>query len=104
MGEAVQQALSHAGHLLPDQAPIRVFIHHNTLHAFQHLPFHTAVRKGHEVYGAEPYAKEERFRAYLAAGRITLEDLGHDPGRAVHDAIAPSSRDVSMKPACACRS
>src|SRR2546421_492673 len=32
-------AIQHAAHLLPAQGPITVFIHHNTLHAFEDLPF-----------------------------------------------------------------
>lgn len=72
---ALESALHDAGHLLPDQAPIRVFIHHNTLHAFQHLHFHDAVLRAHETYGAEPYLSEQRFRSELAKGRITAEDV-----------------------------
>jgi uncharacterized protein YbcC (UPF0753/DUF2309 family) len=74
---AVDAALDEAGHLLPDQAPIRVFIHHNTLHAFQHLHFHDAVLRGQETYGAEPYLSEERFRRELDKGRIRVADIDH---------------------------
>ncbi len=73
--EAVRHALAHASHLLPDQAPIGVFIHHNTLHAFQHLPFHQAVQRGYEVYGAEPYLSEDAFRKHIETGRIREDDL-----------------------------
>ncbi|HEX6241854.1 MAG TPA: putative inorganic carbon transporter subunit DabA, partial [Polyangiales bacterium] len=74
---ALSTALEEAAHLLPDQAPIRVFIHHNTLHAFQHLHFHQAVLRGLEAYGAEPYLSEERFRRELARGRIRVADVEH---------------------------
>ncbi len=73
--ERVEHALEHASHLLPDQAPIRVFVHHNTLHAFQHLPFHEAVLEGQRTYGAEPYLSERAFREQLRQGRIDAADL-----------------------------
>jgi uncharacterized protein YbcC (UPF0753/DUF2309 family) len=72
---AIRAALDHAAHQLPDQAPIRVFIHHNTLHAFQHLHFHEAVRAAQQVYGAEPYMSEAAYREKLRSGRITPVDL-----------------------------
>src|SRR6056297_995817 len=71
----IREMITRAAHLLPAQGPIEVFVHHNTLHAFEHLPFHTAVRQGWELYGAEPYLSESRFRELLSAGRITREDI-----------------------------
>ena len=71
----LRQAVEHAAHLLPAQGPISVFIHHNTLHAFEDLPFDEAVRRGAEVYGCQPYLSEDRFREALGRGRIRFPDL-----------------------------
>src|SRR3954467_5683693 len=73
--EHLKQVIEHAGHLLPAQGPITVFIHHNTLHAFEHLTFQQAVRRAAEVFGCEPYLPEERYRAALARRRIRLPEL-----------------------------
>jgi uncharacterized protein YbcC (UPF0753/DUF2309 family) len=73
--ERLARAIDHASHLLPAQGPITVFIHHNTLHAFQHLPFEEAVERAAEVYGCEPYLPKERYREALLQGRIRAEDL-----------------------------
>lgn len=73
--DALRAAIAHAAHLLPAQGPITVFIHHNTLHAFEQLPFDDAVRRGGEVFGCEPYLTEERYRAELRKGRIRVSDL-----------------------------
>ena len=67
--------IEHAAHLLPTQGPITVFVHHNTLHAFEDLPFEQAVLQGQEVFDCEPYWPEQRYREELQRERIRLEDL-----------------------------
>ena len=51
------QSLTHVidelAHLLPAQGPISIFIHHNTLHAFEHLPFEEAVEQAGDRFGCE---------------------------------------------------
>jgi uncharacterized protein YbcC (UPF0753/DUF2309 family) len=71
----LKEAIEQAAHLLPSQAPIRVFVHHNTLHAFEDRTFDEAVRQGTATYGCHPYLPEDRYRAKLARGRILPEDL-----------------------------
>ena len=64
----LEEAIGHASHLLPAQGPITVFIHHNTLHAFEDLPFHDAVKKGAQIFGCHPYLSEDRYREHWRAG------------------------------------
>ena len=68
-------AVEHAAHLLPRQGPIGVFVHHNTLHAFQDLPFERAVIEASHLFAAEPYMTEAAYRAELERGRIQLVDI-----------------------------
>ena len=71
----LEHAIEHAAHLLPAQGPITVFVHHNTLHAFEDLPFHEAVKKASRIFDCQPYLSEDRYRQELARGRIREEDL-----------------------------
>ena len=73
--ERLRRAVDQAAHLLPKQGPIGVFVHHNTLHAFEHLPFEQAVIQAGNLFGAEPYMSEAAYRAELGRGRIHLEDI-----------------------------
>jgi uncharacterized protein YbcC (UPF0753/DUF2309 family) len=57
------------------QGPIGVFVHHNTLHAFQHLPFERAVIEASRLFATEPYMPEAAYRAELTRGRIQLDDI-----------------------------
>ncbi len=81
--------VGHLAHFLPAQGPIGVFIHHNTLHAFQHLPFDEAVRAGARTFGAQPYMQEDAFREAFAAGRIRRAD--------VVSVLAAEGRDVDVR-------
>ena len=73
--DRVHKALEHAIHYLPSQGPIAIFVHHNTLHAFERYPFEKAVLEGLRKYRSQPYLPEERYREEYAAGRITDSDL-----------------------------
>ncbi len=73
--DALRHAIEHFEHVLPAQAPIRDFVHHNTLHGFQHLNFPEALAAAREVNGAYGYQSGDDYRRYLAEGRIASEDL-----------------------------
>ncbi len=91
----LRESVDHAAHLLPIQGPIGVFVHHNTLHAFQHLPFEEAVIESARIFNAEPYMSEAAYRAELARGRIHLEDI---------DAVLKSEPDAMVFPRLSRRS
>src|SRR3954470_4941850 len=69
------RVIDQLAHLLPAQGPISIFIHHNTLHAFEHLPFEEAVERAAERLEREPFLAESRYRDKLASGRILARDV-----------------------------
>ena len=69
------RVIDRLAHLLPAQGPISIFIHHNTLHAFEHLPFEEAVERAGKRLDREPFLAESRYRDKLAAGRILARDV-----------------------------
>lgn len=73
--QALDAALEHASHVLPAQGPIGNFVHHNTLHAYQHLPFHDAIRAASSLHDAEGYLSESQYRRALHEGRFKEADI-----------------------------
>ncbi|MCX6837064.1 MAG: DUF2309 domain-containing protein [Verrucomicrobia bacterium] len=73
--EHLRQVLDHAAHYLPTQGPIGVFVHHNTLHAFQHRDFMQSVVEAAHLFKAEPFLSEETYQNDRARGRIHDEDI-----------------------------
>lgn len=62
-------------HWLPAQLPIKDFIHHNTLHAFQHRPFEVAVEEAGAFFGAKSLESFEFYRQKFNDGKITIPAL-----------------------------
>jgi uncharacterized protein YbcC (UPF0753/DUF2309 family) len=81
--DPVDRAIARARGVLPDQGPIGVFIHHNTLHAYQYLPFHEAVQTGASALGARPYLSQREFRDEVRKGRIADADVREEISRAL---------------------
>ncbi len=73
--EKLAHILAHVGHFLPDQGPISVFVHHNTLHAYEELGFHKAITRATQEMGAEGYMTEAAFHECLVNGRIRKLDI-----------------------------
>ena len=101
--EQLRRAVEHAAHLLPAQGPIGVFVHHNTLHAFEDQPFERAVAGASLLLGGEPYMTEAAFRAELARHRIRLEDidavLDSEPDAVIFEGLSRHSlRRAMMTP------
>jgi uncharacterized protein len=62
-------------HYLPAQAPLKDFIHHNTLHAFQKLSFKDGVRSASEILGYRSSLSLSDFRLEYENGVIKPEVL-----------------------------
>ncbi|MGE0495472.1 MAG: putative inorganic carbon transporter subunit DabA [Vulcanimicrobiota bacterium] len=71
----IQAALAQATHLLPEQAPLRRFVHHNPLHHLEHLPFDQAVAEATRKLGTQGYPGLAEMHRALTQGRILPEDL-----------------------------
>lgn len=57
-------------HYLPTQAPLKDFIHHNTLHAFQDMKFYKALRRAAEIFGYKVSLSLAEYRDLYNNGQI----------------------------------
>lgn len=62
-------------HYLPSQTPLKDFIHHNSLHAFQQLKFYEAIFKASKIFGYQVTLQLTEFRKLYENGRIREDVL-----------------------------
>ncbi|MBI1194008.1 MAG: DUF2309 family protein [Bacteroidetes bacterium] len=95
-------------HYLPSQAPLKDFIHHNTLHAFQEQRFHKALHAASEIFGYSTYLPLPEYRRLYTAGRIREDVLDQvierhfvqtvcEGGRRVASALRGDVLDQSLR-------
>lgn len=75
MGFDEDHVLHEIKHYLPSQTPIRDFIHHNTLHAFQQEKFYDAIFKASKIFGYQVTLELSDFRNLHSQGRISTAIL-----------------------------
>lgn len=70
-----QHLLHTLKHYLPSQGPLKDFVHHNTLHAFQDMKFYDAIFKASSIFGYQTTFSLTEYRDLFAIKRITPEIL-----------------------------
>lgn len=66
----LQHCLHELKHYLPAQAPLKDFVHHNTLHAFQNRKFEKALLEAYEIFGFKGNLTLREYRKLHADGVI----------------------------------
>lgn len=64
------EVLHNLTHYLPAQNPLKDFVHHNTLHAFQNKKFHEALLEASTIFGYKTYLSISDFRQRFANKEI----------------------------------
>lgn len=62
-------------HFLPAQAPLKDFVHHNTLHAFQDQKFYDAIRRASKIFGYKVSLSLEEYRSLYSDEQINNDIL-----------------------------
>ncbi len=57
-------------HYLPSQGPLKDFVHHNSLHAFQDMKFYDAIFKASKIFGYKVTFSLAEYRNLYKIGRI----------------------------------
>jgi uncharacterized protein len=67
---SVDKILHELRHYLPTQTPLKDFIHHNSLHAFQGMKFYDAIFTASKIFGFQATLPLSDFRRLHEIGRI----------------------------------
>ena len=93
-------------HYLPAQNPLKDFVHHNTLHAFQHKKFQEALAKATTIFGYKTYLPLADFRSRFKKTEINESVLdwvidkekGKENFSVWKDKLLNQNYDESVKP------
>jgi len=70
-----EHVLHELTHYLPAQAPLKDFIHHNTLHAFQHDKFFDGILSAKSIFGYKTLLSPKEYKKFYSEGKISDEKL-----------------------------
>lgn len=59
VGQSIPAILERIQHWLPSQGALKEFVHHNTLHAFQHFPFFEGCLRASRLYGSRAFLEHQ---------------------------------------------
>ncbi len=62
-------------HYLPAQQALKDFIHHNSLHAFQHMKFYDGIFKAAGIFGFQVHLQLHEYRELYKSSRIRADIL-----------------------------
>lgn len=65
-----KKAIKEIKHYLPAQGPLKDFVHHNTLHAFQDMKFDEALNSASTIFGYKVRLKLDEYRRLFQSNRI----------------------------------
>lgn len=93
-------------HYLPAQNPLKDFVHHNTLHAFQNKKFHEALAKANTIFGYKTYLSLADFRKRFKKSEINesvldwviVKEKGEQNFSVWKDKLLRQNYDESVKP------
>lgn len=71
----IHQIIDEISHYLPAQNPLKDFVHHNTLHAFQHQDFHQGIQQASQTFGYQVYLSLDDYRNAFHSKKINLKIL-----------------------------
>lgn len=70
-----KQVLHELKHRLPSQTPLKDFVHHNSLHAYQRQKFYDAIFTASKIFGYQVTLQLTEYRELYKNGRIKKEVL-----------------------------
>lgn len=70
-----QHVIHELKHFLPSQQALKDFIHHNSLHAFQHMKFYDGIFKASKIFGFQVHLQLPEYREMYQTGRIREDVL-----------------------------